>query len=195
MRKFGLLLIAGVLVAFVWEVARSQSPPFAPRLGPSESHGKLQDPEGTPVDPKTVASTDAEKGKADNDSDRRPILTGRSSPENPATDDAKLQLAVLKGRLPGVLDAWQKEHCSYRVEFYKPKVRLVRRISPAEAKITFVWERANKGVRESQFDIIVSFNLRYCDGAWTTTTWDDSSGPVTKEDRFLILAIDEAGGK
>jgi hypothetical protein len=98
-------------------------------------------------------------------------------------------LEELKKRLPGVVAAWAKEH------WYKDavKVRLVRQIGPDEAKITLQCHYQPK------YYELLTIYLRYYGGHWTTTrfdaTWDAKDTHANKAVRFLMLAIDESGGK
>ena len=103
---------------------------------------------------------------------------------------ARKGLESLRKRLPGVVAAWAKER------WYKGdpvRLRLVRRVGPAEAKLTL------RMGDDPKTDELLTIYLRYHDGLWTTTrfesTWEGRSSFNDRAARFLMLGIDESGSK
>jgi hypothetical protein len=95
---------------------------------------------------------------------------------------AKARLEALKKRLPGVLQAWNKQ---FTIGF---EFRLARLTGPAEAKLNF---------RAKDQGYFFSVWLRYYDGRWTTDRFAASwSGArfefFTTAVHALMLAIDES---
>jgi hypothetical protein len=126
-------------------------------------------------------------------------LTALTAAAAPAPTDgrAKERLEALKKRLPGVVAAWAKERW-YRSN--KVEVRVVRRLGPAEAKVSILSRSFHSdGTRTRHDDAVLTIHLRYYDGAWTTThfdgTWSATNDFNSRAARFLMLAIDESEGK
>ena len=111
----------------------------------------------------------------------------------PASDPdtaARKGLEALRKRLPGVVASWAKER------WHKDdpvRLRLVRRVGPAEAKLTL------RMGDDPKTDQLLTIYLRFHDGLWTTTrfesTWEGRSSFNDRAARFLMLAIDEAAEK
>ena len=98
---------------------------------------------------------------------------------------------ALKKKLPGLVEGWSREH------WYAGKVvevKVARRIGPAEAKVTFLGHTSDAGDPEP-----FSVYLHFYDGAWTTTRldagWSSTNDSNTRAVHFLMLAIDQLGGK
>jgi hypothetical protein len=94
---------------------------------------------------------------------------------------AKARLEALKKRLPGIVQAWDKQ---FAVGF---EFRLARLTGPAEANLTF---------RSKDQGYFVSVWLRYYDGRWTTdrsvVSWSAKFEHFTTAVHALMLAIDES---
>lgn len=104
---------------------------------------------------------------------------------------------TLKKKLPELAAAWTKEHWYPGVLV---EVKVARRISPAEAKITFVAHNFDDmGRPDPKHDQLFSIYLHFYDGAWTTTRFDagwlQTNDYNTRAAHLLMLAIDELGGK
>ena len=139
----------------------------------------------------------------------------RSQTPSGEVSDPKVKLSSLEKKLPDILARLEKDertslgdHVSNGYSYYKAKVRLVRRVAPDKAKITLLMEyyfvytdtKEDGPRRESRFDELVSINLSYCDGVWTTTDIDSTftdrdTDQYKKKLRWLMLAVDEGGGK
>ncbi len=110
------------------------------------------------------------------------------------------QLEKLKKRLPGLVAEWQK---AGRWVFPSDicEVKLVRRLSPVQAKITIGVSGVSTrtGQREPDSDQLLTIYIQFFEGSWTTTrfeaTWGKDGDNHDKSARFLMLAIDEAGEK
>jgi hypothetical protein len=120
-------------------------------------------------------------------------LDAQASPRGSSPDDAdeaKERLEALKKRLPDILTAWVKERVAFTTDDGEPprcydgKVKLVRRTSPTTAKFTFAIEHH-----------LFTVTMNYCDGVWTTVGTLQGTANLEREGHYLMLAIDEAGGK
>jgi hypothetical protein len=110
--------------------------------------------------------------------------------------EPKKKLEELKAKLPAVLKKWVKEDESLPVP-YSLELRLCRRMTPNQAKISILCHPAGKAASQLKTEIVNAF-LSYEDGNWTTSRFEASWG--WNDPRFnratysLMLAIDEAGG-
>jgi hypothetical protein len=119
------------------------------------------------------------------------------APELPPDQPAQVAFEALKKKLPELAAAWTKEH------WYAGKVvevKVARRVGPAEAKVTFLAHSTNeKGQPDPSNDQLFSVYLRFYDGAWTSTRfeagWSSTNDFNARAAHFLMLAIDQLGGK
>jgi hypothetical protein len=115
----------------------------------------------------------------------------------PAPDRAKEKLAAMKKKLPEAAQKWIEGWNAF--PNHQVEVKLVRQISPTEAKVTLLLPYFdNQGVAFPNRDEMLTIHLRYYDGTWTTTGCQTSrSGLDSKECAVqkLMLAIDELGEK
>ncbi len=117
-------------------------------------------------------------------------------------DDAQVKLDAIKKQLPSIAS----RGCESGL-IREPKVRLARRTSPTEAKITLVAKTPTVSAEPGEpehpgADCFFVIYLRYFDGAWTTIRWEadycDSGSQKTPFRPYiqkLTLAIDEIDGK
>jgi hypothetical protein len=109
---------------------------------------------------------------------------------------ARKELERLKERLPEVLTGWVKKRW---YPGHQAKLRVIRRIGPGEAKVWILIENP----KDAEWDEALTLYLRYYRGAWFTTrfegTWQSDNPLIKQKDdkaaRFLMMAVDEAGGK
>jgi hypothetical protein len=109
---------------------------------------------------------------------------------------ARKELERLKERLPEVLTGWVKKR--WWGSGYQAKLRVIRQTGPGEARVWILLEDTDDPTR----DEALTLYLRYYRGAWFTTrfegTWqsdDPWKGNKDRAARFLMMAVDEAGGK
>jgi hypothetical protein len=121
------------------------------------------------------------------------------APAAPVPDErqARETFEALKKRLPGVVAEWARKSGRWDPK-REPSVELVRRVAADEAKVVIVFKGLDgMGKPDPLFDDVVTLELRYFDGAWTTVRYDTSWSPTVygnKAVRFLMLAIDKSGG-
>ena len=110
--------------------------------------------------------------------------------------EPKKKLEEMKARLPAVLKKWVKEDDSLPFP-YTLELRVCRRFTPYQAKISIVFHPAGKAAAQIKSEILNGF-LSYHDGSWTTTRFEASWGWVdprlSRATYSLMLAVDEAGG-
>ncbi len=115
---------------------------------------------------------------------KQEIVTAQKPDEAPVTFDA------LKKQLPKIVSNW----CA-TINLKEPKMRITRRTSSENAKITFV---AKSEFTETEF--IFTLHLRFYGGVWTVMRWE-AGGDNFGQDKFsgymprLALTIDESQGK
>ena len=118
------------------------------------------------------------------------------APELPPDQPAQVAFEALKQKLPKALTDWAGEYW-YRDS--QVEVRLARRTGPAEAKVTVLCRSFSMGQPDPQNDQLITVYLHYYEGAWTTTrfeaSWSPTSAYNTRAAHFLMLAIDQLGGK
>ena len=93
--------------------------------------------------------------------------------------------------MPEIVSVWGKS-----AAVLKPQIRIARRISSEEAKITFQGIAALTDDSEFFFTLY----LRYYDAAWTVMRWEAGGNEIDQERvrgymLKLALAIDKATGK
>jgi hypothetical protein len=120
----------------------------------------------------------------------RSAPTPESAPALPTAAEKALQ--ALKKRLPDVVAKWAKE-----VNETAPEVKSVKRLGPEEAKLTLVATDTRPG-QKPEVDSVVVIYLRYFDGSWVTTRYEDTAAgpklmqlPRRNALSLLMLAIDE----
>ena len=87
--------------------------------------------------------------------------------------DAGDTFDALKKQLPKIITTWCKS-----TALEEPQLRIARRISPEEAKITF----EGKGVfYGSECELFFTFYLRYFDRAWSVVRWDAGGNTINQE--------------
>ena len=116
-----------------------------------------------------------------------------------AREEPLAKLEELKKRLPGIIATWLKNRIAF-AENYTPNIRVIRRIAPDKAKITFVMEYGQAKSETLDRDGIMTIYLTYCDGIWTTTgfdaDWEEQNAERLKGHAlWLMHAIDESGNK
>ncbi|HZT80263.1 MAG TPA: hypothetical protein VFA26_08575 [Gemmataceae bacterium] len=129
-------------------------------------------------------------------------LSGRTAPAPDTDQAAKEKLDRMTKPLAETITKWAKNYspCLSALYRYEGQVKLVRRISPTEAKITVVLAAFDNQVEKwfPGHDHYLTIYLRYCDGCWTTVrskrTWKDGEW-IVKALHSLMLTIDELGGK
>jgi hypothetical protein len=123
-----------------------------------------------------------------------PAVDPKTDPEKDM--EPKRKLDELKARLPAVLKKWVKEDDSLPLP-YTLELRLCRRFTPYQAKISIVLHPAGKTANQIKGEILNGF-LSFHDGCWTTTrfeaSWGWSDPRFNRATYSLMLAIDEAGG-
>jgi len=124
----------------------------------------------------------------------------------PAQDESLLKLEKLKKKLPDLLTEWKQSkrlHTNNDYDF-TCEPRLVRRLSPTEAKVAIVIQpfRMRDARRDPSNEQILTIYLQFFDGVWTTTKFEAVwNGYFCGERegnsfaRFLMLAIDESAEK
>jgi hypothetical protein len=104
-----------------------------------------------------------------------------------ADDAAQEKLEAVRKRLPGAINQGFKKVAGIGVKESDVKIELFRRLSPTEAKVTVVLAEES----------VLTFYLRYYDGAWTTIRHEARCDGIMKgREEALIdmaLAIDEIG--
>jgi len=114
-------------------------------------------------------------------------------------DDAHVKFDALKKRLPGIVSVWceTSPFSLSEPQVRKPQVRIARRTSSTEAKITLVAELFGS-------DCFFVFYLHYYDGAWTVVRWEAAwaagGNEITQEKVApymlqLALSMDESAEK
>jgi hypothetical protein len=106
-------------------------------------------------------------------------------------DEAQVTFEALKQQLPNTVTNW----CA-SILLKEPEIRVARRTSSEEAKITFV----AKGAFLNNNECIFSLHLRFYEGMWTVIRWEGGGSDVKQGELpnvmpKLILAIDESKGK
>jgi hypothetical protein len=86
-------------------------------------------------------------------------------------DDAQVTFGALKEKLPGIVSAWCES-----AFVLKPQVRIARRTSSEEAKITFEGIAA---IHSSE--CFFTLYLRYYDGAWSVIRWEAGGNAIDQE--------------
>jgi hypothetical protein len=106
--------------------------------------------------------------------------------------EAKEKLEALKKRLPDVVRSWTKERWS---KGEAVEVRIVRMLGPSQAKVVLLSRGTDPFGRPSpDNDKVFTIFLNFYGGIWSTTRLDGSAQDAC-ENRFLMLAIDEAAEK
>jgi hypothetical protein len=132
-----------------------------------------------------------------NASNSDPIQKTSSSVQTkkPAAEEISVKLEALKKRLPAIVLAWGNQEQSL-ISLDKVTVRLARRICERKAKITLSLQRKEPNEDNPW---LLSIQLRYYDGAWTTTrweaTWPADSSYMKQMAAELMLRIDEGVNK
>lgn len=134
------------------------------------------------------------------------LLLASTASAAPAPDlgrEPKAKLEALKKRLPAILKQWMEDRgsvLSVADDTYAPEVRLLRCISPSQAKAGILFAATWRGTRRPPGDVLLTVYLTYHDGAWTTGRFELVPGFCREKDirgpfSFLMLAIDEAAEK
>jgi hypothetical protein len=105
--------------------------------------------------------------------------------------DAASTFEALKKQLPDIVSAWCESSA-----ILKPKIRIARRTSVEEAKITFEGIAALTEDSECFFTLY----LRYYEGAWTVMRWEAGGNEIHPEriKGYMLklgLTIDKATGR